>query len=112
MVPRVHSHYCSPLVCLDQWKRTCSVGNAATGSVHWDVFVRSMWRTSVEVGEAEGRNHLACSAGIAAAASASHSIVARLQSDSVVVGKKNQSLLKGMMMMMHGMMMEQSRSCC
>ena len=72
-----------------------------------------MWRTSVEVGEAEGRNHLACSAGIAAVASASHSIVVRLQSDSVVVvGKKNQSLLKGMMMMMHGMMMEQSRSCC
>jgi hypothetical protein len=62
----------------------------------------NMWRTCVEVGEEEELSHLACSSAgravVAAAVSVSHSIVARLQSDSVVVvGKKNQSL--------HGMMM-------
>lgn len=98
----MHIHYCSPLIYLDQWKRTCSVGDAASGSVHWDVHM-NMWRTCVEVGEEEELSHLACSSAgravvAAAAVSVSHSIVDRLQSDSVVVvGKKNQSL--------HGMMM-------
>lgn len=102
-----HHHYCNPLICWDQRKRTCFVVVvvAASGSVHWDVFHMDMWRTCVEVGEeAEGLNRLACCCSVDT--SASHSIVARLQSDFVVVvGKKNQSLLKGMMMMMHGMMM-------
>lgn len=56
----VHSHYCSPLVYLDQWKRIHSVGDAASGLVHWDVFRMNMWRTCVAVREEEELSHLAC----------------------------------------------------